>query len=105
MDPPPPPQTHTAFSHSLAHAAPHPHALGFLAQLRLFTQTNGWVLLAFAVGWGNALISLSFLLAALVKSKRTAIVLGYSTALVGTMCGVCGAPCGFRRGPGSRALL
>eukprot|EP00668_Euglena_longa_P030226 GGOE01037659.1.p1 GENE.GGOE01037659.1~~GGOE01037659.1.p1 ORF type:complete len:1821 (+),score=588.27 GGOE01037659.1:425-5464(+) len=61
---------------------------GLLAELRFFLQTDPWVLLSFFAGWGLALIALAFLLTSLTGRKRTAVVVGYSVALIGTMTGL-----------------
>eukprot|EP00667_Euglena_gracilis_P000155 EG_transcript_155 len=61
---------------------------GLLAQLRFFLQTDAWVLLAFFAGWGLALIALAFFLTSMTGRKRTAVVVGYSVALIGTMMGL-----------------
>ena len=60
---------------------------GALIGLRLFTQTNFITVFLFLFAWGHALISLAFLFATFINSKRVAVIIGYLVALMGSMIG------------------
>lgn len=58
---------------------------GLFIQMRFFTQTDPVLLVIFFLGWGHSLIGLAFLVSACLSSKRSATVMGYVIALIGSM--------------------
>lgn len=60
--------------------------IGF--QLRFFMDTHWSTLLVWFIGWGLAVISLAFFLSALINSPRASTIVGYATALLGSMIGI-----------------
>jgi ABC-type multidrug transport system ATPase subunit len=60
-------------------------AVGAACGLRMFTQTGGAVLVPLLAAWGAALVAMSFALAACVRTRRAATVLGYAVALFATL--------------------
>ena len=56
-----------------------------LSLFSVFLYTSPALLAFIFVGWGLALVSMSFLLASLVSSRRVATVLGYVIALFGNL--------------------
>eukprot|EP01116_Phalansterium_solitarium_P019773 TRINITY_DN564_c0_g2_i1.p1 TRINITY_DN564_c0_g2~~TRINITY_DN564_c0_g2_i1.p1 ORF type:complete len:1819 (+),score=747.59 TRINITY_DN564_c0_g2_i1:87-5543(+) len=62
--------------------------VGVAVGIRFFTQTHWSTLLVFFIGWGQALIQLSFFLSTFINTKRAAIVIGYVIALIGSLIGL-----------------
>jgi ABC-type multidrug transport system fused ATPase/permease subunit len=60
--------------------------IGF--SLRFFSDTHWSTLLVWFVGWGLAVISLAFFLSSLINSPRASTIVGYATALLGSMIGI-----------------
>lgn len=58
---------------------------GIIVGIRFFTQTNPLLLLFFFFGWGNSLISLGVFFSSFLSSKRSAVVVGYMVALMGSL--------------------
>jgi len=63
-------------------------ASGAALQLRLFTQTNPILLIALFFGWGNSVIAMSFLLSTFINTTRSATVIGYVIAILGSLIGI-----------------
>jgi ABC-type multidrug transport system ATPase subunit len=60
-------------------------ATGAACGLRLFTQTGASVMAPLLAAWGAALVAMAFALAACVRTRRAATVLGYAVALFATL--------------------
>eukprot|EP01117_Protostelium_nocturnum_P007430 TRINITY_DN2658_c0_g1_i1.p1 TRINITY_DN2658_c0_g1~~TRINITY_DN2658_c0_g1_i1.p1 ORF type:complete len:1127 (+),score=257.54 TRINITY_DN2658_c0_g1_i1:1736-5116(+) len=57
-------------------------------ELRIFTQTHPVLLIVLFLGWANSMIAMAFFLSTFIDTTRSATVVGYVVALIGSLIGI-----------------